>query len=85
MGEVYAAMPTPEYENARQAFVQVITFFPDHRKVPDAAFKLGKVHHLMGDCDKAKELLSKVVEQYQGKSVAKLASSYLRDGMVNCQ
>ena len=85
MGEVYAAMPTPEYENARQAFVQVITFFPDHRKVPDASFKLGKVHHLMGDCDKAKELLNKVIEQYQVKSVAKLASSYLRDGMVNCQ
>jgi tol-pal system protein YbgF len=85
LGEVYAAMPVPKYENARQAFVHVITFFPDHRKVPDAAFKLGKVHHLIGDCDKAKELLNKVVEQYQGKSVAKLAAGYLRDGMINCQ
>ena len=85
LGEVYAAMPIPKYENARQAFVHVITFFPDHRKVPDAAFKLGKVHHLIGDCDKAKELLNKVVEQYQGKSVAKLAAGYLRDGMINCQ
>jgi len=85
LGEVYAAMPEPDYEKARQAWAQVITFFPAHRKVPDAAFKLGKVHHLMGDCDKAKQLLNKVVEQYQGKSVAKLATSYLHDSMTNCK
>ena len=84
LGEVYAAMPVPDYESARQAFVQVMTLFPDHRKVPDAAFKLGKVHHLMGDCSKAKALLSDVVEQHQGKSVAKLASSYMRDSMSDC-
>lgn len=83
LGEVYAAKPEPDYEQARQALAQVITFFPDSRKVPDAAFKLGKVYHLMGDCDRAEELLSQVVEEHQGKSVAKLAESYLRD-KVDC-
>jgi tol-pal system protein YbgF len=84
LGEVYAAKPEPDYDNARKALAQVITFFPDHRKVPDAAFKLGKVYHLIGDCDRATDLLNEVIEQQQGKSVAKLAESYLRD-KVRCE
>jgi len=83
IGEVYSAKPEPDYEQARQALAQVITFFPDHQKVPDAAFKLGKVYHLMGDCERAKDLLNQVVEQQQGRSVGKLAESYLRD-KVDC-
>ena len=84
LGEVYAAKPEPNYEEARQALTQVITFFPSHRKVPDAAFKLGKVYHLMGDCVRATELLNQVVEQHSGKSVSKLAETYLKD-KVNCE
>lgn len=84
LGEVQAAKPEPDYEAARQALAQVITFFPDNRKVPDAAFKLGKVYYLMGDCVRAKELLNQVVDQHQGKTVAKLASDYLRDRMTSC-
>ena len=83
LGEVYAALPEPDYEKARQALAQVISFFPDHRKVPDAAFKLGKVYHLMGDCERAVELLNQVIDQYQNKAVANLAGSYLED-KVEC-
>ncbi len=84
LGEVYAAKPTPDYEKARQALAQVITFFPDHRKVPDAAFKLGKVYHLLGDCERAEEILNQVMEQHAGKSVATLAKSYLEES-VQCE
>ena len=84
LGEVYAAKPEPDYDNARQALAQVITFFPEHRKVPDAAFKLGKVYHLIGDCDRATDLLNQVINQQKGRSVAKLAEAYLRD-KVNCE
>ncbi len=84
IGEVHAAKPEPDYEAARQALSQVITFFPDHQKVPDAAFKLGKVYHLMGDCARATDLLTGVVESNRGKSVGKLAESYLRD-KVSCE
>lgn len=84
LGEVHAAKPEPDYEAARQALAQVITFFPDNRKVPDAAFKLGKVYHLTGDCQRARELLDQVIEQHQGTTVAKLASDYLRDRMASC-
>ena len=84
LGEVYAAKPEPDYENARKALAQVITFFPENHKVPDAAFKLGKVYHLMGDCERATDLLNQVIQQHQGKSVAKLAESYLRDKVGSC-
>jgi tol-pal system protein YbgF len=84
LGEVYAAKPKPDYEKARQALAQVMTYFPNNRKVPDAAFKLAKVYHLMGDCDRARELLNQIIKDYQGKSVAKLAQSYLRD-KVHCE
>ncbi|MCB1692770.1 MAG: tetratricopeptide repeat protein, partial [Pseudomonadales bacterium] len=83
LGEVYAAKPNPEYEKARQALAQVITFFPDNRKVPDAAFKLGKVYHLMGDCQSKKKKLEQVARDYKGTSVGKLAEAYLRD-KIDC-
>jgi|TARA_Y100000310_G_scaffold345590_1_gene466987 tol-pal system protein YbgF len=82
LGEIYAAKPEPDYEMARKALAQVISFFPEHRKVPDAAFKLGKVYHLMSDCTRAKELLNQVMGTYQGRSVAKLAESYLQDKVL---
>lgn len=84
LGEVYAAKSEPDYEAARQALAQVITFFPNNRKVPDAAFKLGKVYHLIGDCERATEILNQVIEQHQTTTVAKLASDYLRDRVGSC-
>ena len=83
LGQVHAAKIEPDLELARQALAQVISFFPDHSKVPDAAFALGKVHYALGDCERAKTLLSQVVEQYPGKSAAKLSENYLKD-MGDC-
>lgn len=83
LGEVFAAKPKPDYERARQALSQVLASFPNHRKTADAAFKLGKVYHLMGDCARAVDLLNKVVQEQQGKSVSRLAANYLRD-KVDC-
>ena len=72
-----------DFEKARQALAQVITFFPEHGKVPDAAYALGKVYNALGDCQRATELLQRVVDQYPGKSAAKLAENYLRES-VDC-
>ncbi len=83
LGEVYAAKPEPDYEGARLALSQVINDFPESRKVPDAAFKLGKVYHLMGDCVRAEQLLNQVANDYRGRSVGQLAEDYLRD-KVDC-
>ncbi len=83
IGEVHAAKPEPDYEAARQALVQVIASYPSSNKVPDAAFKLGKVYHLMGDCQRAKTSLSDVAKMYSTKSAGKLAERYLLD-QIDC-
>ena len=83
LGQVHAAKTNPDFEKARQALAQVISYFPDHGKVPDAAYALGKVYHKLGDCERATDLLQQVIDQYPGKSAAKLAGSYLRES-VNC-
>ena len=83
LGQVQAAKTNPDFEKARQALAQVISYFPDHSKVPDAAFALGKVYYKLGDCERATSLLQQVIDQYPGKSAAKLAGSYLRES-VNC-
>ena len=83
LGQVQAAKTNPDFEKARQALAQVISYFPEHSKVPDAAYALGKVHHKLGDCERATDLLQQVINQYPKKSAAKLAGSYLRES-VNC-
>lgn len=83
LGEVYAALPNPQYEQSRQALEQVTTYFPKSRKMPDALYKLGKVYFYMGDCKRSQDTLTKVVKDYQGRSVAKLAQSFLHDN-VHC-
>ena len=77
-------MPTPDYDKARQALSQVTTYFPKSNKVPDALYKLGKVYFLMGECKQSLDTLNKVVSDYQGRSVAKLAASFLHDN-VHCK
>jgi len=83
LGQVQAAKTNPDFEKARLALAQVITYFPEHRKVPDAAYALGKVYYTLGDCERAIDLLEQVIDQYPGKSAAKLAKNYLSDS-VNC-
>ena len=81
--EVHAAMPQPDYEQARQALVQVIDGFPGNNKVPDASFKLGKVYHLMGDCSRSKAFLQQVATSYASKSAGQLAERYLAN-QIDC-
>jgi tol-pal system protein YbgF len=83
LGQVQAAKTNPDFEKARQALAQVISYFPEHSKVPDAAYALGKVYYKLGDCERATDLLQQVINQYPKKSAAKLAGSYLRES-VNC-
>ena len=83
LGQVQAAKTNPDFEKARQALAQVISYFPEHSKVPDAAYALGKVYYTLGDCERATDLLQQVMDQYPGKTAAKLAENYLRES-VNC-
>lgn len=75
LGEIY--LLKGELETSRQWFSQLLSEFPDHPKVADAQFKLGKVHHLMGDDAQAKTLLERAARA-KGNA-GRLARDYLQE------
>lgn len=76
LGEVY--LVKPQLEQAKQAFTIVTTRFADHRKAPDAVFKLGMTHDRMGEKTAARERMQQVVNQYADSDAARLAKDYLQ-------
>jgi tol-pal system protein YbgF len=75
LGEVYLAKP--QLEQARQAFTIVATRYSDHRKAPDAVYKLGVTLDRLGEKDEARRRMTSVVEQYPNSGAAELAKKYL--------
>lgn len=78
LGEVY--LVKPQLEQAKQAFTIVATRYPDHRKAPDALYKLGVTHDRMGEKEDARRVMNRVLEDYPSSSAAKLAARYLETG-----
>lgn len=78
LGEVY--LVKPQLEQAKQAFTIVATRYQDHRKAPDALYKLGVVHDRMGEKDQAERYMKRVVDQYGTSQAANLAKKYLGAG-----
>lgn len=75
LGEVY--LVKPQLEQAKQAFTIVATRFADHRKAPDAVYKLGVTHDRMGEKEQARRNMQTVIEDYPSSSAADLARKYL--------
>ena len=75
LGEVY--LVKPQLEQAKQAFTIVATRFPDHRKAPDAVYKLGVTLDRMGETDEARRRMQSVVDDYPDSSAAELAKKFL--------
>ncbi|MBE0484501.1 tol-pal system protein YbgF [Marinobacter sp.] len=75
LGEVYLA--DPKLEQAKQAFTIVATRFHDHRKAPDAVYKLGITLNRLGEKDEAKRRMQSVVERYPDTGAADLARKFL--------
>lgn len=75
LGEIY--LLKNNLELARQWFTRLLDGFADHRKAPDAKFKLGKVYDQMGDKSRAKVLLEEVAAS--GTDAARLARNYLAE------
>jgi len=76
LGEVH--LVKADYDSALSAFGALLNQFPQHRKVPDAKFKLGKAYRELGEAARSRQLLTEVVEQHAGSSAAKLAETELR-------
>ncbi|MBD3642019.1 MAG: tol-pal system protein YbgF [Marinobacter sp.] len=75
LGEVY--LVKPQLEQAKQAFTIVATRFPDHRKAPDAVYKLGVTLDRLGESDEARRRMQSVVDDYPNSSAAELARKFL--------
>ncbi|MAA65542.1 MAG: tol-pal system protein YbgF [Alteromonadaceae bacterium] len=75
LGEVY--LVKPQLEQAKQAFSIVASRFGDHRKAPDALYKLGVTEDRLGDKAAARKTLESVSERYGDSNASKLASEYL--------
>lgn len=78
LGEVY--LVEDQLEQARQAFTIVSTRYGDHRKAPDAVYKLGVTLDRLGDKEQARSRMETVIEDYPDTSAAKLAQKYLDSG-----
>lgn len=75
LGEVY--LVKPQLEQAKQAFTIVATRYADHRKAPDAVYKLGIALDRLGEKNEAKSRMESVVRNYPESNAAKLAQKYL--------
>lgn len=75
LGEVYLVQP--KLEQAKQAFTIVATRYEDHRKAPDAVYKLGITLDRQGEKEAARERMKAVIRDYPDSNAAKLAREYL--------
>ena len=75
LGEAYYV--TRDFENAKQAFINLGVSYPNSDKVPDALLKLGYIYGELGDKAKAREILNKVMQAYPGSQAASLAQKRL--------
>lgn len=80
-GELELVSEPPDLESARQSFALLISAYPNHAKVPDAFYKLGRVHYLKGNREKAREYLNLVIEQYSAINhpAVKLAREFIAE------
>jgi hypothetical protein len=57
----------PDPESARQSFMLLLNQYPGNAKVPDALYKLGRVHFIKGNSDRAREFLNARAARVPGK------------------
>ena len=78
-GELYLVIATPDPELARQSFKLLLDQYPNNPKIPDALYKLGRVHFLKGNRDRSLEYLRRVIAEYPGHPAAQLAQDFVNE------
>ena len=77
LGELYLVITPPDPEMARQSFKLLLDQYPENPKVPDALYKLGKVHFLKGNRERSRAYLDRVIAEYPGHPAAQLSRDFL--------
>lgn len=78
LGELYLVVDPPEPELARQNFRLLLDQYPSNNKVPDTLYKLGRVHFIKGNRDRAKAYLDRVIAEYPEHPAAQYARDFLQ-------
>ncbi|MBT4522497.1 MAG: tol-pal system protein YbgF, partial [Halieaceae bacterium] len=81
LGELYLVVQPMQLESSRQAFMLLLSQYPDNSKVPDTLFKLGKVHFMKGNRERSREFLDRLISDYgsTNATAVKLAQDFIRD------
>ncbi|HVL02342.1 MAG TPA: tol-pal system protein YbgF [Dongiaceae bacterium] len=78
LGETYMAIKPPKLDMAKTHFISLLGNHPDHVKVPDAMYKLGKLFASQGEKAKAKGTLNELIKKHPDKPAANLAKDLLK-------
>ncbi len=81
LGELHLVTSPPDTEAARQSFMLLLDVYPKDSKVPDALFKLGRIHYTKGNRERAREFLDRVINEFGSTNSAavKLAQDFINE------
>lgn len=80
LGELHVAVKPQNLAASTEAFQKLLADYPDNGKVPAAMYKLATVYYLNGQKQKAKEMLTHVIDRYSntGNSAVQKSREFLR-------
>lgn len=80
LGELHIAVKPQNLAASTEAFQKLLADYPDNGKVPAAMYKLATVYYLNGQKQKAKEMLTHVIDRYSntGNSAVQKSREFLR-------
>ena len=79
LAEIHRNVEPKDLERARQYFVQMVTLYGDHARIPEALAKLGMVYHELGNVTRALEYLERVMAEFPDHDAARLAETYAQE------
>lgn len=79
LAEIHRNVEPKDLEKSRQFFVQMVTLYSEHARIPEALAKLGMVYHELGNVTRALEYLDRVVAEYPDHDAARLAETYAQE------
>ncbi len=76
LGESYYV--SRDYEAAKEAFINLGLRYPQNARLPDALLKLGYIYGELGDVNRAREVLQKLMQVYPDSQAADFAEQRLQ-------